>query len=211
MATSYSPKIVTEGLVLSLDAGNLKSYPRSGTNWTDLTANNNSGSLFNSPTFDTQNNGSIVFDGTDDYATVNVPAMSAYSLSFWLYVITLGVGERQIFTGPDDRASVSIVSSNWFSWSGTTSRTGVSMSTGVWYNFVLTGTISTANFYVNSSLTNTFANGATIPQGTGYICSYSDTSRELNARISNVSFYNRVLSQAEILQNFNATRGRFGI
>jgi hypothetical protein len=66
-----SPPIVTSGLVLNLDAGNTKSYPRSGTTWRDLSGNNNSGSLVNGPTYNSANGGSIVFDGVDDYASIN--------------------------------------------------------------------------------------------------------------------------------------------
>ena len=67
MATKYSPKIITNGLVLSLDAANNKSYPRSGTTWSDLSGNSNTGTLTNGPTFSSANGGSIVFDGVDDY------------------------------------------------------------------------------------------------------------------------------------------------
>ena len=66
MAFSYSPKIVTDGLVFAVDAANKKSYPGSGTTWTDL-AGSNDGTLTNGPTFDSGNGGSIVFDGSDDY------------------------------------------------------------------------------------------------------------------------------------------------
>jgi hypothetical protein len=47
MAISYNPRIVTDGLVLALDAGNPKSYPGSGTTWTDLSGNGNNGTLVN--------------------------------------------------------------------------------------------------------------------------------------------------------------------
>ena len=70
MATKYSPKMVTDGLVLSLDAANTKSYPRSGTTWTDLSGNSNTGTLTNGPTFNAGNLGSIVFDGTNDYVGI---------------------------------------------------------------------------------------------------------------------------------------------
>jgi len=71
MATKYSPKIVTDGLVLSLDAANNKSYPGSGTTWSDLSGNGNTGTLTNGPTFSNTNLGSIVFDGVDDYGTID--------------------------------------------------------------------------------------------------------------------------------------------
>ena len=67
MATYYSPKIVTNGLVLCLDAGNTKSYSGSGTTWTDLSESATNGTLTNGPTFNSDNKGSIVFDGIDDY------------------------------------------------------------------------------------------------------------------------------------------------
>jgi len=67
MALAHSPRIITDGLVLALDAGNAKSYPGSGTSWTDLSGNGNNGTLTNGPTFDSGNGGSIVFDGSNDY------------------------------------------------------------------------------------------------------------------------------------------------
>jgi len=65
------PNIVTDGLVLHLDAANAKSYPGTGTTWSDLSGNGNGGTLINGPTFDSGNNGSIVFDGVNDYASSN--------------------------------------------------------------------------------------------------------------------------------------------
>jgi hypothetical protein len=66
MAFSYSPKIVTDGLVLYLDAGNPYSYVSGSTNWNDLSRSMLSGSLVNGPTYNTGSLGSIVFDGVDD-------------------------------------------------------------------------------------------------------------------------------------------------
>jgi hypothetical protein len=62
--------IVTDGLVLSLDAGNANSYPGTGTNWADLSGNGLNGTLVNGPTYNSANLGSIVFDGTNDHVTV---------------------------------------------------------------------------------------------------------------------------------------------
>ena len=66
MAFSYSPKIVTNGLVLCLDAANRRSYPGAGTAWTDLSGNNNHATLINGPIFNNINTGNIIFDGTND-------------------------------------------------------------------------------------------------------------------------------------------------
>ena len=67
MSLNHSPKIVTDGLVLCLDAASRKSYPGSGTTWFDRSGNGNNGTLTNGPTFSSDNGGSIVFDGTNDY------------------------------------------------------------------------------------------------------------------------------------------------
>ena len=67
MAYNFSPKIITDGLVLYLDAANTKSYVSGSTTWNDLSRGGNNGSLINGPTFNSGNGGSIVFDGTNDY------------------------------------------------------------------------------------------------------------------------------------------------
>jgi len=70
MATRYSPKIVTDGLVLCLDAGNTKSHPKSGTAWNDVSKNNNN-VLLSGTTFSSTNGGNVAFDGTDDSGTIS--------------------------------------------------------------------------------------------------------------------------------------------
>ena len=74
MGLTHSPKIVTDGLVLCYDAANTRSYPGTGTTWTDL-AGSNDGTLTNGPTFDTTNGGSIVFDGTDDRVAISLGSL----------------------------------------------------------------------------------------------------------------------------------------
>jgi hypothetical protein len=84
MAFAYSPKIVTDGLVFAVDAANKKSYPGSGTTWTDLAGSNN-GTLTNGPTFDSGNGGNIVFDGTNDRTDINYTpeSQSAITICSW--------------------------------------------------------------------------------------------------------------------------------
>ena len=84
MPNNYGPRIVTDGLVLCLDAGNSKSYPGSGTAWNDLSRNGNNGTL-NGPTFNSADRGSIVFDGTNDYVSTNYtqPAYTTASSFTW--------------------------------------------------------------------------------------------------------------------------------
>lgn len=69
MGTSYNPPIVTDGLVLCLDAANKRSYPGTGTTWSDL-AGANDGTLTNSPTFSSDNSGKIIFDATNEKVVI---------------------------------------------------------------------------------------------------------------------------------------------
>ena len=82
----YSPRIVTSGLVLALDAAERLSYPRTGTTWRDLSGNNNTGTLTNGPTFSAGNMGNIVFDGTNDY--VNCGNNSSINLTSYITLST---------------------------------------------------------------------------------------------------------------------------
>ncbi len=70
MGTGYNPRIVTDGLVLCLDAANARSYPSTGSAWTDL-INQKQATLRNGVSFDESNSGNILFDGTDDYYSTN--------------------------------------------------------------------------------------------------------------------------------------------
>ena len=72
MGTSYNPRIVTNGLVLCLDAANKRSYPGAGTTWTDLSHNPTNLTLYNGLSYSDEGNGSLLFDGTDDYASGSI-------------------------------------------------------------------------------------------------------------------------------------------
>jgi len=85
------PNISTSGLVLALDAANTKSYPGSGTTWTDMSGNNNNGTLTNGPTFNSANGGSIVFDGSNDFVTLGNQSVlgftnGIFSVEAWVYI-----------------------------------------------------------------------------------------------------------------------------
>jgi hypothetical protein len=84
--------VVTSGLVLALDAANTKSYPGSGTTWSDLSGNGNTGTLTNGPTFNSANGGSIAFDGIDDYTNLGLVTqltnITNVSVNAWVYPVT---------------------------------------------------------------------------------------------------------------------------
>lgn len=106
MSFNYSPKIVTDGLVLYLDAANTKSYVSGSTIWNDLSRNNFNGSLINTPTFNSQNSGSILFDGVDEYVNLGVVDIGItrdFTISFWANITKNGVVEifNRGYTPPD--------------------------------------------------------------------------------------------------------------
>jgi len=87
MAASLGPKITTNGLVLAIDAADKNSYPGSGTVWTDLSGNRNTGTLNNGPTYNSLVGGNILLDGTDDYVSVENNTIlnpSNITVSIWV-------------------------------------------------------------------------------------------------------------------------------
>ena len=80
MGLSHSPRIVTDGLVFCLDAANIRSYPGTGTTWTDLKGGNE-GTLTNGPTFSSDNAGSISTDGSNDSWLPFSVSSASFSLS----------------------------------------------------------------------------------------------------------------------------------
>ena len=101
MSTVQSGHIVTDGLVLALDAANAKSYPGSGTTWSDLSGNRNTGTLTNGPTFNSGNGGGIVFDGVDDYVDCGNSStlqINQGTISAWVKTSSPGSSFRGIIT-----------------------------------------------------------------------------------------------------------------
>ena len=96
--------IITDGLVLYLDAGNSASYPGSGTTWTDLSGNSNSGTLVNGVGYSTSNGGNLTFDGLDDrVAFGNLGALPTNgAIQFWMNSSSIENYRNPLTTGPID-------------------------------------------------------------------------------------------------------------
>jgi len=219
MAFHYSPRIVTNGLVLYFDAGNTKSYSGSGLTWSDVKSNINA-TLVNGSSFNSTNLGVITTDGINDYISVTLPTIgTAYSISFWVKFISLPAGagsEIQLFGSPSDIASISLYAAvsntyKFLSWNGSGARIGTTtLAINTWYNFVMVNSSNTI-FYLNSAVDGTFANTATLNSGAATFACINGIARFLNSNISNIMFYNRALSATEISQNYKALKGRFGL
>jgi hypothetical protein len=226
MPNYYGPRIVTDGLVLCLDAGNPKSYPGSGTAWTDLSRNGNNGTLTNGPTYNSANGGSIVFDGTDDVITCGTTSPPSGDLSVFAWVYSTSFN-----------STWNIISTKWFSGSGSdfhwALKSDLGNGTNIKQNLYTTSNsdiYGTTTFLINTwyYVGFTLVNGGTltfykngVSDGTSSTVSrtaHSSTlqlgdSRGVNfgliGRIPQVSIYKRALTPSEILQNYNATKGRF--
>lgn len=216
---AYGNGIVKDGLILWLDAGNPTSYPGSGTTWTDLSGLGNNGTLTNGPTFNSSNGGSIVFDGSDDY--VNSPISkttigSTFTLSVWLYC-TGAQTNKGIFQIANDLTSA-------VPWILLQRNSSTAIRWYLGENYRITHTVEDSQ-YVNLVITfasnswKAYKNGIADGSYSGAIGTYTGSSTWLgngydgyfSGRIPIFQIYSRALSAAEVQQNFNALRGRFGI
>ena len=232
MSLSHSPKIVTDGLVYCFDAANLKSYPKSGTSWTDL-KNSKTGSLINGATFDSDNRGSILLDGTDDYIQTNInfnPGVhyEAFTCGVWCrhsnysnlgyntclvsnyggtpIPFNLYAGGNGAIAG---KFTLAVRTSFYIQLDSTSN-----IDDDKWHYCVASRTAGhTYSIYVDGKLeastTNNIGN-----QTTGFSIVFGTLNYYLNqawydGRLAKVQIYDKALSEEEILQNYNTLKGRF--
>ena len=220
MAFNYSPKIVTDGLVLCLDAGNPNSYPGSGNTWTDLSRGRNNGTLTNGPTFDSGNGGSIVFDGSTKRATLTTPfGKSGFT------TISIWYNRVENVSSTSWRTLLATVSTNIHHlisrntsrvlgiWDGSFRSFGYTPPIdGYFHNYIVVyESAVNATLYVDGVFFSTISiilNLETSPIGS--IGNWS-SGNYWAGNIAATQIYNRALTAEEILQNYNATKGRFGL
>jgi len=217
--SAYIGDVVKNGLVLYLDAANSKSYVSGSTSWVDLSGFGNNATLINGPTYTTTNKGFIIFDGSNDYASLATSASfplgtSPGTTSAWILVsagFDPGGSPKSIFTygtGNTLQMRELGIRGTQFAFDGYGNRvtSDITWVTNTWYNIVGTFSGSLVSLYVNGRLSggpstyawNTVGSSSQVVQGTSW-----------PVRISQVSVYNRALSATEILENYNATKGRF--
>jgi hypothetical protein len=223
MACNYQGKIVTNGLVLCLDAADKKSYPGTGTTWFDRSGNGYNGTLIGGPTYNSSNGGSIVFDGGNDHTTVNnfnvnnsitVEAWFNVTQSSWAPIIgnwnSTGNGDSWLLTKNNENKMSFYV---MFSVSTGDSISEIQQTTnGVWQQYVGVFNNFNLSLYKNGGLVNSKTTAFnTLYQNSLQIWLGRFSSFYFGGNIGNCKVYNRALTLQEIQQNFNATRGRFGI
>ena len=231
MATYYNPKIVTNNLFLYLDAANAKSYPGSGTAWKDLSGQNNDTTLVNGPTYNSNNSGCFVFDGTDDYINANTALPDSFflgnsTISFWIYFNTIdsdSQGQAILHHGTNSsmngfhimQRSSKVTLDLW----GTALETASTFSVSTWYNLTIThnNTTNACVIYINgsldasSTLTASYTGSGNNCRIAGPIIESGVYHDELDAKIAQVLCYDKIITAAEVLQNYNAKRRRNGV
>ena len=217
MSIGYGPRIVTDGLVLALDAADRNSYPGSGTNWFDLSGNGNTGTLTNGPTYSSANGGSLVFDGVDDYVNAPLTKSATCTFSCWARTTTLGSNPMLFNAGPNGYGpDLFFYSGNiyWNIWDGGANplaTTPASVTDGNYHYYVVVNDASSnTKLYYDGVLLGT-ATYRSAANNTNLTIGGTADPYIWNGNISNFTIYNRALTAAEIQQNFNATRSRFGI
>ena len=236
---SYLGGIVTQGLVLDLDAAKRDSYVGTGTAWNDISGNRNNGTLINGPTFNSGNGGSIVFDGVDDYVNLSDTPFrfgTTFTLSMYFYWSDIAVfqnliakrngspfNQYSIFIGNDINGNIG----KKIIFFARPDDGDIAASTNIQYTLPNSG-IFNVSCVLNTTSQNLYVNGVLVGSSNiNYVTkTFNITGRNLligaaldnagtaafgffNNKISQTLIYNRALSASEILQNYNATKGRY--
>jgi hypothetical protein len=235
MAYSYGPTIVKSGLVLALDAANRKSYPGSGATWADISRNGYNSTLTNGAAFTIAGGGAIAFDGANDRVDCGtnfssfITGTNSFTIECWVYPASTQAQYADIWGNHTDNftgvvCQQNFTSSNQYTWGW---GNGVSWATsGIsnffnlnalrWNHLVAIRNGSSVLTYLDGLLIDTTTNSSVVAPnssfnfqiGTGYNL---NSSRYLNGWVSNFRIYSRALSSAEVLQNYTATKGRYGL
>ena len=234
MATAYSPKIITDGLVLCLDAADRKSYGGSGTTWADRSGEGNNGTLLGSPVYSTANSGTLTFDGSEsDYATIGLGSDYPYpyhTFEIWVNTPALGGNNLDGLFGLDYGRAVNITTNGNISYQlyyqmSSPNATVVSVTTtninavdGKWHHIICSRGTTNYEIWFDGVLKKTGGNGGQ-PSWSG-LNQWSSMAARIAENPNNVGYnysgkigaarmYNRQLTSAEVLQNYNATKSRF--
>jgi hypothetical protein len=216
-----------------LDADNVVSYAGTGTTWKDLTTNGNNGTLVNGVGYSGSNGGSLVFDGVNDYVNLDSVTLNMslpWTISFWSYLLTPFTQYPEVITLKTNLSHpFEIAFSNNPSYLGITfgspstiqRKNGVPLSiyinkwTYVCLTYLGNNPNNVSNFILYDmgivSVTSNAAGYGTITNQS-VLCGGTGTSIHwFRGNLAQTQLYNRALSASEVLQNFNATRARFGV
>jgi hypothetical protein len=225
MSVYAGPEIANDGLVLCLDAANPKSYPGSGTTWTDLSGNGNNGTLQNDPSYNTENFGNFSLDGSNDRILISCNNSTIRTFnSTTQFIVKLPVysgGQRCILSYRTGAGLLYIGKSNngifcFYNQLSTSAFTVGNIASN--QTVICTITCDATNNLLSTYINGTLAGSAS---RTGWVSTYhtslylgwdaGGTNEYMLGNFYQFSHYNRVLTASEVQQNFNATRSRYGI
>jgi len=218
MGVKVGPRIIQNGLILDVDAAVPRSYSGTGLTANGLIGGIN-GTLVNGVGFGTTNNGSFIFDGTNDYINFGNSStlqQSTGSLSAWTKASSPGSGYRGIIAkqgayGLFYTDSVLVA----YDWAADTPRsTGINIADNTWKNVVLTyqsGVSNGTRIYINgvSVLTTTITIFNQINNLFGG--AEANANQFASCQVSSFKMHNRAITAQEVLQNYNATKRRYGL
>ena len=225
MGTSYNPPIVTDGLVFCVDAANQRSYPKSGTTWSDLVGNYSGGFVnMDANNFDESNGGNLSFDGSNEFIGFGNILSGPTALSIFCSAKIYSVADcalisKGIGSVSNREYSLQVIGSNiaavvadesaqdidWFYGNST-------LVSNKWYHLAMTWDGSELKMYVDSVYDGggaTSVNSGDIEFRNDPLVIGRDNNAYGNCIISNASIYNRALTGDEVRQNYEATVGRF--
>lgn len=239
MSLSHGVSTVTDAIILHLDAANKKSYPGTGTSWTDISGNGNNCNLFNAPVYSSVNNGFFSFDGTNDMGVA--PSSLKWSANGSIGYQTMTI---DMWVNSSDTAG-KLISKPWngsgqynywidpahFRLEVTSGAAQINFArnvcNGTWTNIVCWMGANNFGYYINGneysgsaahSLTGAAPSVGDLNQSCAIMTLYpygegwaGNASFSTLGNLATCKIYNRILSQSEVLKNFNALRGRFGV
>ncbi len=209
------PNIVSSGLLVNVQAGNTSSYPGSGTTWTNLI--DSTAYTITSGTYNSDNGGSIVFNGTSTVVPIGTPLSSGTDFTFeaWVYASSTSTSHN-IISSSNNVFFIALGTLYGGIGGVYTLVSSSNFPTNVWKHVALTfsDSANTMTLYINGSavnqntnVTQSFTGGETLRIGS-HVSGGSPVSF-WNGRIAQVRVYNTALSAANILTNFNATKGGY--
>jgi hypothetical protein len=228
MSVHNGPNVIESGLVLCLDAGDPRSYPGSGTVWTDRSGNANNGTLVNGVGYNSSNRGNLIFDGSNDYVDFFAPNLgTTTTVEMWCKLgsgytnkMIMGWDRYDVYCGNGGVCYNTSVGDIYGIPVATVSSLGL-VNNWKHYVFEMRSDVPYTNnkIYINTvSQTLSQLGGGESPtyrnfnNGNGRISGWRlNTTYPIPMNCASFRVYNRALSADEIKQNFEATRSRFGI
>ncbi len=239
MGSVYGPNMVTDDLVLALDATNVQSYPGSGSTWYNLAGTQNT-TLYNSPTHSTSNGGYLQFNGSTQYADTNMFLVDDITWSLWhsvedtntnriLDVTSWNSSSTDFFefkmTDAYNTNDIEQWAYSYVGGSRADFHTGTNAShrgVDIWTNTVVA---------IGGGLGYTYQDGVNLGSDSAFFKAFTGASGQFAFQLARARFYylnsaawqygktkismfnvwHKRLSHAEVLQNYNAHKSRFSL